>query len=45
MVQPARFQALQREMEGHLFERRDEIEGLMLALLSRQHLMLALPAR
>ena len=43
MVQPARFQALQREMEGRLFERRDEIEGLMLALLSRQHLMLVGP--
>lgn len=43
MVQPARFQALQQEMEGHLFERRDEIEGLMLALLARQHLLLVGP--
>ena len=43
MSQPARFQALQREMEGRLFERREEIEGLMLALLSRQHLMLVGP--
>src|SRR5436309_2437347 len=35
MVQPARFQSLQTEMEGRLFERREEIEGLILAVLSR----------
>lgn len=43
MVQPAKFQALQSEMEAHLFERRDELEGLLLALLSRQHLLLIGP--
>jgi MoxR-like ATPase len=43
MVQPAKFQALQKEMEGHLFERREELEGLLLALLSRQHLLLIGP--
>ena len=43
MVQPSRFQALQTEMEGHLFERHDELEGLLLALLSRQHLLLVGP--
>jgi len=43
MVQPSRFQALQMEMEGHLFERHDELEGLLLALLSRQHLLLVGP--
>jgi MoxR-like ATPase len=43
MVQPAKFQALQQEMEGHLFERREELEGLLLALLSRQHLLLIGP--
>lgn len=43
MVQPAKFQALQAEMEGHLFERHEELEGLLLALLSRQHLLLIGP--
>ena len=43
MVQPSRFQALQTEMEEHLFERHDELEGLLLALLSRQHLLLVGP--
>jgi len=43
MVQPAKFQALQQEMERHLFERREELEGLLLALLSRQHLLLIGP--
>lgn len=43
MVQPAKFQGLQQELEGHLFERHDELEGLMLALLSRQHLLLVGP--
>jgi MoxR-like ATPase len=43
MVQPATFQTLEREMEGHLFERHEELEGLMLALLSRQHLLLVGP--
>src|SRR5205823_2647016 len=43
MVQPAKFQALQQEMEWHLFERREELEGLLLALLSRQHLLLIGP--
>src|SRR3989449_8404159 len=43
MVQPARFQSLQTEMEGRLFERREEIEGLILAVLSRQHLLLVGP--
>lgn len=43
MVQPAKFQKLQREMEGHLFERHEELEGLLLALLSRQHLLLIGP--
>jgi len=43
MVKPAKFQKLQGEMEAHLFERRDELEGLMLALLARQHLLLVGP--
>src|SRR2546428_713697 len=43
MVQPARFQSLQTEMEGRLFERREEIEGLILAVLSRQHILLVGP--
>jgi len=43
MVQPSKFQSLQTEMEGHLFERHDELEGLILALLSRQHLLLVGP--
>jgi len=43
MVQPSKFQKLQREMEGHLFERHEELEGLILALLSRQHLLLVGP--
>jgi MoxR-like ATPase len=43
MVQPSKFQQLQKEMEGHLFERHEELEGLMLALLSRQHLLLIGP--
>jgi MoxR-like ATPase len=43
MVQPSKFQKLQEEMEGHLFERREELEGLLLALLSRQHLLLIGP--
>src|SRR6058998_1220955 len=43
MVQPARFQSLQSEMEGRLFERREEIEGLILAVLSRQHILLVGP--
>ena len=43
MVQPSKFQELQREMEGHLFERHEELEGLILALLSRQHLLLVGP--
>src|SRR3989440_852299 len=43
MAQPAKFQSLQTEMEGHLFERHEELEGLILALLSRQHLLLVGP--
>ena len=43
MVQPSRFQSLQTEMEGRLFERREEIEGLILAVLSRQHILLVGP--
>jgi MoxR-like ATPase len=43
MVQPSKFQGLQHEMEGHLFERHEELEGLLLALLSRQHLLLVGP--
>src|SRR6058998_2256507 len=43
MVPPARFQSLQTEMEGRLFERREEIEGLILAVLSRQHILLVGP--
>ena len=43
MTLHARLQALQKEMESHLFERREEIEGLILALLSRQHLLLVGP--
>src|SRR3989454_10006817 len=43
MVLAARFQSLQAEMESRLFERREEIEGLILALLSRQHLLLVGP--
>jgi len=43
MVQPSKFQSLQTEMEGHLFERHEELEGLILALLSRQHLLLVGP--
>jgi MoxR-like ATPase len=39
----AKFQALEAEMAGRLFERRDEIEGLLLALLSRQHILLVGP--
>src|SRR5882762_10380655 len=31
MVQPSKFQSLQTEMEGHLFERHDELEGLLVA--------------
>ena len=34
---------MQQEMESRLFERHDEIEGLLLALLSRQHLLLVGP--
>jgi len=43
MALAEKFQALHREMEGRLFERREEIEGLLLALLSRQHLLLVGP--
>jgi MoxR-like ATPase len=43
MVQPAKFQILKEEMEGHLFERHEELEGLLLAVLSRQHLLLIGP--
>lgn len=43
MVQPSKFQKLQQEMESRLFERHEELEGLMLALLSRQHLLLVGP--
>src|SRR2546428_781072 len=43
MVLAARFQSLQAEMESRLFERREEIEGLILALLSRQHILLVGP--
>lgn len=43
MTVRAQLQALQKEMEGCLFERREEIEGLLLALLSRQHLLLIGP--
>ncbi|MEE8199174.1 MAG: AAA family ATPase [Thermoplasmata archaeon] len=37
------FQALQADMESHLFERHEEIGGLILALLSRQHVLLVGP--
>src|SRR2546428_835898 len=43
MVLADRFQSLQAEMESRLFERREEIEGLILALLSRQHILLVGP--
>ncbi len=43
MVDPSRFQSLQTELESRLLERRDEIEGLLLALLSRQHILLVGP--
>ncbi len=43
MVQPQRFQDLQRDLASHLLEREEEIEGLLLALLSRQHLLLVGP--
>src|SRR5437879_2908840 len=43
MVQPSKLQSLQTEMEGHLFERHEELEVLILALLSRQHLLLVGP--
>ncbi len=38
-----RFKDIQMEMEAHLFERHEEIEGLILAVLSRQHLLLIGP--
>src|SRR3989442_105177 len=40
MVQPARFQSLQSEMEGLLYDRAEEIEGFVLPVLSRQHILL-----
>ncbi|MCI4347844.1 MAG: AAA family ATPase [Thermoplasmata archaeon] len=40
---PSRFLALQTELGGRLQERQDEIEGLLLALLSRQHILLVGP--
>src|SRR5881397_3655799 len=43
MVLADRFQSLRAEMESRLFERREEIEGLILALLSRQHILLVGP--
>src|SRR2546428_7784945 len=43
MVLADRFQSLQAEMESRLFERREEIKGLVLALLSRQHILLVVP--
>src|SRR5204862_3798936 len=43
MVQPAKFQALRQQMKAHLFERREELDGLLLARLSRQHLLLIGP--
>lgn len=43
MVQPSTFQGILGEMEGHLLERHDEVEGLLLALLSRQHVLLVGP--
>jgi len=43
MVQPSTFQKLGHEMESRLLERHDEVEGLLLALLSRQHLLLVGP--
>src|SRR5256712_10538536 len=43
MVPPPRSQPPQAEMERRLFERREEIEGLILALLSRQHILLVGP--
>src|SRR2546427_689696 len=43
MVLADRFQSLGAEMESRLFERREEIEGLILALLSRQHILLVGP--
>ncbi len=43
MVEFQRFQSIEREMGDHLLERHDEIEGLLLALLSRQHLLLVGP--
>src|SRR3989442_834007 len=36
MVLAARFQSLQAEMESRLFERREEIEGLMLAIINER---------
>ena len=35
-----KFQTLQKEMESKILERREEIEGLLIALLSRQHMLL-----
>lgn len=43
MALHTRFRDLQTQLEAHLFERREEIEGLILALLSRQHLLLVGP--
>ncbi len=43
MVQPSTFQKIIQDMEGRLLERHDEVEGLLLALLSRQHLLLVGP--
>src|SRR5947208_15599773 len=43
MVLADRFQSLQAEMESRLYERREEIEGLILALLARQHILLVGP--
>lgn len=35
-----KFNALKEEMEQKILERRDEIEGLLIALLSKQHMLL-----
>src|SRR3989442_3476627 len=43
MIQRARSQSFQTQMERRLFERREEIEGLILAVLSRQHILLVGP--
>ena len=43
MTEAERFRALESELGSRLQERREEIEGLLLALLSRQHILLVGP--